>query len=398
MALAYLMNTYPITSTTFVRREIAAHEAAGVPVTRFAIRDWAEVPVDPRDRAEVPRTTYILKQGALRLLGRVLREVLTNPAGFARALATTLHLARLKGPGATGAKNFAYLVEAVFFRQEAAARGITHVHAHFSTNSAAVALLARRMGGPGYSFTAHGPDEFDDPAGNGLPVKVEHAAFVAAITDYARGVILTATDGQGADKVHVVHCGIDLDEFDVTPPPANRRILCVGRLCPAKAQALLVEAIAPLVADHPGLELVFIGDGEDRAGIEARVAELRLDTHVRLAGWGTGDEVRAAIKGARIFALPSFAEGLPIVLMESLAMGRAVVTTRITGIPELVDAGCGWVVEPGDVPALRAALAEALAADDATLTALGAEGRARVETRHDQAQTAAQLRGLIPAG
>ena len=108
--------------------------------------------------------------------------------------------------------------------------------------------------------------------------------------------------------------------------------------------------------------------------------------------------MRAAIKDARIFALPSFAEGLPIVLMESLAMGRAVVTTRITGIPELVDAGCGWVVEPGDVPALRAALAEALAADDATLTALGAEGRARVETRHDQAQTAAQLRGLIPAG
>jgi len=396
MALAYLMNTYPITSTTFVRREIHAHEAAGVPVERFAIRDWDEVPVDPRDRDEVPRTTYILAQGGKALVLRTLREAVTNPAGFARALKTCVHLATR--PGSTGLKNFAYLVEAVFFKQEARARGVHHVHAHFSTNSAAVTLLARRMGGPSYSITAHGPVEFEDSVANALAIKVEHAAFVAAITDYARGVILRDTDGAGADKVHVVRCGIDLDEFEVTPPPDNARIVCVGRLCPDKAQALLVEAVAPLVADHPALDLVFIGDGEDRAGIEARVRELGLENHVTLAGWGTGDEVRAAIKGARLFALPSFAEGLPIVLMESLAMGRAVVTTRINGIPELVDAGCGWIVEAGDVPALRAAVAQALSSDSDTLAALGQTGRDRVIAAHDQAANAAQLRALFPAG
>ena len=396
MGFAYLMNTYPITSTTFVRREIHAHEAAGVPVTRFAIRDWAEVPVDPRDRDEVGKTTYILKQGALALAGRTLSEMVTNPRGFGRAAKTMLHLATR--PGSTGIKNAAYLVEAVFFKQAAKARDIHHVHAHFSTNSAAVALLAYRMGGPSYSFTAHGPDEFDDPAANGLPVKVEHAAFVAAITDYARGVILNATDGNGADKVHVVRCGIDLDEFDLTPPPENARIVCVGRLCPAKAQALLVEAVAPLVNDFPTLELVFIGDGEDRASIEERVAELGLENHVTMAGWGTGEEVRAAIEGARIFALPSFAEGLPIVLMESLAMGRAVVTTQITGIPELVDAEVGWIVPAGDVPALQDAVAQALSADTATLAALGEAGRARVSQAHNQTQNAARLRVLFPAG
>jgi colanic acid/amylovoran biosynthesis glycosyltransferase len=394
MSLAYLMNTYPITSTTFVRREIHAHEAAGIPVTRFAIRDWAEVPVDPRDRAEVEKTAYILKQGVLPLATRAIKEGVTNPLGFARALKTTLHLATR--PGSTGLKNAAYLLEAVFLKQAAKAKGIHHVHAHFSTNSAAVALLSQRLGGPSYSFTAHGPDEFDDPAANGLPVKVEHALFVAAITDYARNVILTATGGKSAQKVHVVRCGIDLDEFDLTPPPENARIVCVGRLCPAKAQALLVEAVAPLVSDHPDLELVFIGDGEDRTGIEKRVAELGLESHVSLAGWGTGEDVRAAIQGARIFALPSFAEGLPIVLMESLAMGRAVVTTQITGIPELVDSECGWIVKAGDVPALQAALSQALSADTKTLAALGETGRTRVAQAHDQTHNAASLRALFP--
>ena len=393
--LAYLMNTYPVTSATFIRREIAAHEAAGCPVDRFAIRAWGEQPVDLRDRAEGEKTTYILRQGPLRLGLATVREALTNPSGLARAIGTTWQLMRLRGPAAVGLKNLAYLVEAVFLKQAARRRGITHIHAHFSTNPAAVALLSRRLGGPSYSFTAHGPDEFDDPAGNGLPMKVAHAAFVAAITDYARGVILEATGGQGAGKVHVVRCGIDLGEFDFTPPPDSKRITCVGRLCPAKAQTLLVEAVAPLVADHPTLELLFIGDGEDRPKIEARIADLGLERNVTLAGWGTGEEVRAAIQSARVFALPSFAEGLPIVLMESLALGRPVVTTRITGIPELIDASCGWVVEPGDVDALRTALRTALETDVATLASMARQGRTRVEIRHDQARNAEGLRDLF---
>lgn len=396
MGLAYLMNTYPITSTTFVRREINAHEAAGVPVFRFAIRDWAEELVDPRDQAEIAKTTYILKQGIGRLLARAMREVITHPVGFGRAFKTTLHLATR--PGSVGLKNFAYLLEAVFFKQAAAAQNVTHVHAHFSTNSTAVALLARRMGGPSYSFTAHGPDEFDDTVGNGLAIKVRYAAFVAAITDYARGVIVTAADPADEAKVHVVRCGIDLAEFAPSAPPPNKRIVCVGRLCPAKAQGLLVEAIAPLITEHPTLELVLIGDGEDRPTLESQISSLGLDGHVTLSGWGTGQEVRDAIQDARVFALPSFAEGLPIVLMESLAMERAVVTTRITGIPELVDAESGWIVPPGDVLALREAIAEALSADTATLARMGATGRKRVMQSHDQTKNAAALRALFALG
>lgn len=198
------------------------------------------------------------------------------------------------------------------------------------------------------------------------------------------------------NKVHVVRCGIDLDEFEPTPPPENAKIVCVGRLCPAKAQVLLVEAIAPLVGKHPSLELVLIGDGEDRAMIEDRIAALGLQPHVTLAGWGTGEEVRQAIAGARLFALPSFAEGLPIVLMESLAMGRAVITTRITGIPELVDEKCGWIVEAGDVPALTNAVKAGLNATDDELIAMGAIGRRRVVKNHNQTNNAAELRRYFP--
>ena len=147
-----------------------------------------------------------------------------------------------------------------------------------------------------------------------------------------------------------------------------------------------------MVANHPGLELIFIGDGEDRAQIEARVQDLGLKNHVTLAGWGTGAEVRAAIAGARMLALPSYAEGLPIVLMEALAMGRPVVTTRITGIPELVDERCGWVVDPGDVPALTRALEAALNAPPDVLARMGTEGRQRVAKNHNQDASARILR------
>lgn len=393
MKIGYLMNTYPLISTTFIRREIHAHEAAGFEVQRFAIRKWNQSVVDPLDQKEMDFTTYLLDRGLARLTMGALWECATNLSGFSRALVTTLSLARRKG--GTGLRNFAYLLEAVYFKQRACNMGIDHVHAHFSTNSTAVALLSRRMGGPAYSFTAHGPDEFDDTEANGLPVKVHYAAFVAAITHYAKGVVSAATDSQYDDKIHIVRCGIDLNEFNVLPIFNNSRILCVGRLCPAKAQSLLVDAIAPLIADHPELELVFIGDGEDRAQIESRIGELGLQKHVTLAGWGTGAQVQAAIAQARIFALPSYAEGLPIVLMECLAVGRPVISSRITGIPELVTEDCGWLVPPGSITDLTQAIAAALTATPETLTTMGLAGRQRVAQMHDQTVNAKELRDLM---
>jgi glycosyltransferase involved in cell wall biosynthesis len=394
MSFAYLMNAYPMTSTTFIRREIEAHERAGCTVDRFAIRPWDVALVDPQDIAEAQRVTYLLGGGARRLLGGFLTETLKNPVGMARALASTAHLiAKAKQERW---KNLAYLLEAVSLKRQALARGISHIHTHFSSNSAAVAMLSHRLGGPGYSVTVHGPDELYVLEENAVARKLEHAAFFAVITEYCRGVVDEQTGGAYADKLHIVRCGLDLQEFDApSDVPEGQVLVCVGRLCAAKAQHLLVEALARVVDRHPGVRLVLIGDGDTRPRIKQAIADHGLQANVELAGWRTNEQVREALKGARALALPSLAEGLPIVIMESFALGRPVLSTVINGIPELVDDSCGWLAAPGDVDALVPALEALLAADRETLSEMGRIGRARIEQFHDQDANAARLRDLI---
>ncbi|MDV7141166.1 glycosyltransferase family 4 protein [Tropicimonas sp. TH_r6] len=395
MTLAYLMNTYPMTSSTFVREEIRAHEAAGLtPVDRYAIRPWDADLVEPRDIDERDWTEYLLAAGLPTLLGGALAEMLTNPRGFACAVADTARLSRAAGGRLV--YHAAYLLEAVRFKRRAVAAGHSHVHVHFSTNSAAVAMLAQRMGGPAYSFTVHGPDELVDPGANALALKARHASAVIAITEYCRGVILDNCGDWVAPKLHIVGCGIDPEALELRGAPVTApRLVCVGRLCAAKQQVVLPELARRLCGDFPALKIVLIGDGEDREEIERRIAELGVEAHVELAGWGSKEAVRAAVSGARAMLLPSLAEGLPVVIMEALALGCPVISTRIAGIPELLDSGCGWIVAPGEADALEAAARDCLEATPERLAAMGQEGRDRVVERHDQARNAARLREVL---
>jgi glycosyltransferase involved in cell wall biosynthesis len=396
MKLAYLLNAYPMTSTTFIRREIEAHERHGVPVDRFAIRPWDQDLVDPHDIAEKARVFYLLGGGLLPLVAAFLRESLGNPKGVARALRATGHL--IRRASGNRLRTIVYFLEAVHLKQQAVARGITHMHTHFSTNSAAVAMLSQLMGGPGYSITIHGPDELYDMARNALTLKVHHARFVAVISAYCREVVDAHTARRYGDKIHIVRCGLDMAEFTgISDVPDSRELVCVGRLCKAKAQPLLVEAVAEVVLEHPDLKLILIGDGEERGEVERRIAALDLSRNVELAGWKSNSDVRAALSRSRALVLPSLAEGLPIVIMESLALGRPVVSTRITGIPELVDADCGWLAEPGDRATLVEALKAVLSQPPQVLSRMGRTGRARVAALHDQDRNAAVLRDLIAA-
>lgn len=395
--LGYLVGVHPATSQTFIRTEILAHEAAGHAVTRYSIRPWSWKGarlVDPADQAEAAQTVVLLPGGLAGLIVPALAETLRNPVGMARALATTLRLIRCGGQKRL--YNLAYLLEAARLRRLTRAAGVTHLHCHFSGNPATVALLTHRMGGPSFSFTVHGPDELPPLRENGIVEKITHARAVAAITDYCRGAILEASEGAGADKVHVVRCGLELERFTPTAVPEGAQTLvCVGRLCPQKAQTLLAEAAARLRDSHPDLRLLLIGDGDTRPEIEAIIAREGLEDRVILHGWASGAEVRAAVAASRALILPSFAEGLPMVIMEALALGRPVISTRIAGIPELLDDSCGWVVEAGDLDGLSGAIAACMEAETGSLTALGAQGRIRVEQRHDQARNAARLRRLI---
>lgn len=395
MRIGYLMNAYPMTSTTFIRREIQAIEDQEVEVKRYAIRPWSEELVDDQDKAEKNITFYLLIGRLPGLLGDFATEAVTNPVGMARAFSTWVRLLRNAGQGFV--PHVAYLLEAVSLKRHATRDGISHLHTHFSTNSAAVAMLSKRLGGPGYSFTAHGPDEFVDWGRSSLGLKVAEARFVIAISNFCRVQLARAAGMKHWDKLHIVGCGIDVDEFAPSEAPFDKSapFVSVGRLCPQKAQTLVVEAVAKVAQNHPEIRVTLIGDGESRADVEATITRHGIADNVTLMGWCDNQTVRAQLGRARALLLPSFAEGLPVVIMEALALGRPAISTYIAGIPELVDDGCGWIIPAGSVDDIADAMEQAMAAKPATLKAKGQEGRRRVQDRHDVRKNAAALLDLI---
>ena len=392
MRVAYLMNTYPLISTTFIRREIHALEEMGVQVERFAVRAWAEELVDPHDVEERGKTTYLLTSNTLGLMTSFAKELVVNPGGLFRGLRTAYRLWRRAGEGLV--KHAAYLLEAVSLRQRMAVAKLQHVHVHFGTNATTVAMLARVMGGGTYSFTAHGPDEFMDSARSSYDLKVRDAAFVAAISNFCRVQLARIAGMECWGKIEIVPCALDLRDFpnDAVGAPPNQQLVCIGRLCPQKAQTLFPDAVAPLSDAFPDLKIVLVGDGETRSELERKIAEKGLEKHFELLGWCSNEEVRKRLTGARAMLLPSFAEGLPVSIMEAFALRKPVISTYIAGIPELVDESCGWIVPAGDVPALTAAIRGCLTSDEKELNAMGDIGRTRVEDRHDIRLSAALLR------
>jgi colanic acid/amylovoran biosynthesis glycosyltransferase len=389
MKLAYLLNTYPLISTTFIRREIEAIEAQGQSVTRFAVRDWDGELVDPLDIQEKSRTQYILTGGKGALIADALATLAAHPLRTIALLPRWLRLWR--NAGGEFVKHGAYLIEAMAFARRARAQRIDHLHVHFSTNAATVAMLAHALGGPAYSFTVHGPDELIAPPSLSLADKARNSAFVVAITDYCRRRIV-AEAPDAADKVRIVHCGINVDDFAFNAePPAAPRIVCVGRLCHNKGQKHIPAAVAQVRHEFPDIVVDLLGGGEDEALIRSEIEKYGVQDNIVIHGWATSDQVRAGIVASRALLLPSYAEGLPIVIMEALAMGRPVLTTRITGIPELVDSGCGWIFEPGDVDAIAEALRGVMRATPDARAAMGREGRRRIEERHDVMKSGATL-------
>lgn len=401
--VAYLVNQYPKVSHTFVRREIQALERIGVQVHRFAMRGDTGVLADAQDLAERKRTRYLLAQGAIPLALASLRTALSRPGQFLAALKLAVRMGqRAERPLII---HLVYLAQACLLLGWLRAVGAQHVHAHFGTNPAAVAMLTRVLGGPPYSFTVHGPEEFDKPEFIHLGLKALHAAFVVAISSYGRSQFYRWVDAAQWHKVHVVHCGLEADFHDVPPaPPVSApRFVCVGRLCEQKGQLLLVQAVDQLVRVGIPVQLVLVGDGEMRADIEALVGLCHLEQHVSITGWVGGERVRDEILAARALVLPSFAEGLPVVLMEAMALRRPVITTFVAGIPELVrDGQEGWLVPAGDVYALAQALQQCLCAPHEQLSVMGEQARERALQRHSVDAEAAKLlelfRGAAAAG
>jgi colanic acid/amylovoran biosynthesis glycosyltransferase len=397
MRVAYLTNQYPSISHTFVRREIEGLEALGAEVERFSIRPIrSESLPDLRDRDELAKTFALLGRGVPKLLPLAARVAATRPLLFARAehLATRLGLRSDRGL----LRNLGYLAEACVLVEELERRGVRHVHAHFGTNSAAVAMLAHELGGPSYSFTVHGPEEFDKPDLIGLREKIARAAFVVGVSSFGRSQLYRYCDARDWQKVQVVRCGLDDSYVGAAPSPVPDvpRFVSVGRLCEQKGQLLLVEAAARLRREGRTFELVLVGDGPMRKEVEALIAREQLGECVRITGWASGSVVQSEIEGARAFVLPSFAEGLPVVIMEALGRGRPVISTYIAGIPELVkDGECGFLVPAGSPEAVADAMRTTLDATPERLSAMGRAGYERVCAMHDARENARILLGLF---
>ena len=397
MRIAYLINCYPATSHSFIRREIEAVEHAGFPVTRFSVRpaDTSSLP-DGRDRAEIDKTEVLLGMGVARLAAAALQTVARSPRNSFAGIRIALSSMDWTIMGIV--RRMAYFAEAAALAKLMRSKQIDHLHAHFGTNPAMVARIASKLSSIPYSFTVHGPDEFDAPRGLDLRGKIADSAFCVAISSFGRSQLMRWSAYTDWHKIEVVRCGVDanfLATRELPSVPDEPNFCAVARLGAQKGVPLLIEAAGRLKRAGKKFHLSIVGDGEMRPEIEAMIQRLNLDGVVELVGWASSDVVIERLLAARALVLPSFAEGLPVVIMEALALGRPVIVTAIAGTPELVDAQCGWLISAGSIDALVKAMESAIEAPVERLAEMGAVGRDRVAQQHDAGVNGRQLAHLF---
>lgn len=384
MKIAYVLNTYPAPSHSFIRREIRALERHGLGVVRLAMRPWGADLADPADAEEAARTEYVLAAGIWGFLSALGAALVRHPAGTARSLVRAIGLGWRSEAGVL--RHLVYWLEAARVAQRARALGAQRLHAHFGTNAATVAMLAGPMGAPPFSFTVHGPEEFDKPGLIGLPQKLAAADFAVAVSSFGRSQLMRHSPAAVWPRLHVIHCGIEPEKFPDPLPVSDQRplkLLAVGRLAEQKGFLTLVQAMAEVAERGIAARLTILGDGPLRAEIAQAVARAGLEDRVRLAGWRDEAGVRADLAGSHLLVLPSYAEGLPVVLMEAMAAARPVIATWVAGIPELVIPGRnGWLVPPGDPAALAGAIVDAATTPNDVLVRMGRSARARALSRH----------------
>ncbi|WP_159713242.1 glycosyltransferase family 4 protein [Sphingomonas sp. AX6] len=391
--IAYLTNLYPAISHSFIRTEIEALERAGCEVSRFSVRRSTSLS-DDSDHAEAARTDILLD--IPKLVSVLIRQIIAHPVRTTTTFRAAIRQTCRSGfSRANLLRAGGYLAEAVTLADAMRRAGLRHVHAHFGTNSASVTRLAARLSGVSYSFTVHGPDEFDAPSDLDLGGKIADAAFTVAVSSFGRSQLMRWSDPAHWNRIAVVPCSVAPRFLAAEPRAADtRRLVCVARLSAQKGLPLLIEAVGKL-HDLPPFRIEIIGDGDQRPAIEARIADLGIGDRVRLLGWCSPERVLEEVATACAFVLPSFAEGLPVGIMEALALGRPVIATAIAGIPELVDAQTGWLIPAGCVNALSDAIRAALDAPLEVLASMGAVGQIRVRDRHDPDASAAILADLF---
>ncbi|WP_322865352.1 glycosyltransferase family 4 protein [Aquicoccus sp. G2-2] len=392
LRVAYLTGEYPRATDTFIQREVAALRAHGLDIHTCSIRrTGVEHHVGEEQRTEAANTFHVLAAAKhpLRLISAHFQSLTRSPARYFR----TLSLALRTSPGGLKATAYQliYFAEAAVLARHLHAIRAQHLHNHIAKSSGTVAMLAAELAGLPHSFTLHGPDIFFEPRHWRLDEKIRRARFVACISEFCRAQAMAFSHPEDWPKLHIVHCGVDPARYTPQPRQRGAEMLFVGRLSAVKGLPVLFDAMPGVKAEN--LHLTIVGDGPDRTTLEAQATGLP----VTFLGYRSQSEVAELLAKTDLLVLPSFAEGVPVVLMEAMAAELPVVTTQVAGIPELVQNGIsGLLVPPGAPDALANAISDIVQHPDKA-TKMGKAGRAIVCAEFDSNAEAARLAHLFRA-
>jgi colanic acid/amylovoran biosynthesis glycosyltransferase len=357
--MAYLISRYPAISHTFILREVQRLRALGHTIFTASINapDRGLEAMEPYERQEAAATFFVKAQGGLGALAAAIYWCARSPLQLMRMMRLALRM----GKHGNWMFGLAYALEAALVARWMQQRDLHHLHVHFGNAGATVGVLVKQLMDCHLSYTIHGPDEFDDVPGQHLPLKMQQADNVVCISQFAKGQLMRISHPDNWSKFQVCRLGVDPAQFTFTARKAVNttiKLLCVGRLSPAKGQVLLVQACARLREQGLDFSLTLVGDGPDRQRIEEEIASLQMGSHICLTGSLNQEAVKAHFAKADVFVLPSLAEGIPVVLMEAMSCGVPCVSTPVNGIPELIENDCtGLLATPGDVDSLTRQLA-----------------------------------------
>jgi glycosyltransferase involved in cell wall biosynthesis len=380
LRVGYLLSRYPGISHTFFLKEVLGMRQRGLVIETASINppDRAIADLPQVEAAEAAKTFYIKSGGKAAMALKILAIVLKNPAVAIRGLSAALRL----GKSDLAARAFAlfYFAEALLVGDWLRRNNLPHLHVHFGGPVATVGMLTSQAWQIPWSVTLHGPDEFFDQEAFYLRQKIESASFVVCISDFCRSQVLRIAPNHPADRLEVVRLGVDCEALQPADPealPAAQpvKLACTGRMVAAKGHRILLEALAPIAAAGIPFTCTLIGDGPERLALESLAVELGIAQNLRFLGAMAHQPTLAEVAKADVFVLASFAEGLPVALMEAMALGVPCISTTIAAIPELIrEHQNGLLVPPANPQALQAAIT-LLATDQALRLRLGKEAR-----------------------
>lgn len=382
--IAYLVSQFPALSHTFILREMDALEEKGWTIIPFSINRPDREQLTHAEKKWEKRTFYVKNQGLLKLLISFFYALVTHPFSLLKAIFITYYLAGLN------LKKWMwysfYLAEALLIGKEMTKQEVQHLHVHFANPAAMVAYILSKIYPITYSLTVHGPDEFYHVHEGLLKEKIEGSLFVIAISSFAQSQLMKVSKRELWDKFAVVPLGVDGNRFFPAPfrsQPHPFRLLSVGRLVPNKGQSILLEALAFVLKEKKDVELTLVGEGEDRESLEELCRLLEIQDHVHFAGGISQDLILDFYHKADLFVLASFAEGVPVVLMEAMSQEIAPISTYVNGIPELIEQNVnGLLVSPSDPISLAKAIIDLIENDDKRRL-LGKMGREKVLQSYD---------------